>query len=356
MKHYAHAARSLAETVNQRTSEGSILAALTLVQHDFIFFHPGAINAHIEGIYTMIQRHGGLSYLDGAIGHLAISCDYQASVLLDRPPRYRLPATGDARPLNTPDVISGQGFPGCSIWNLVEDRLKETLRDICIMIDLLDRSRTTPVTMGDYQFFIFKRNLIENRLAILHAELQGMANINECLCLAAIVLQSMTLGGVDTVNGIFDHLIPRFKLAIGDVHIRMGNLWTQEVALATWLMFVGASIPDAYKKSRKEFIDKAYQMLEATYGPDLPNCKNRVRLGLARYLWCDLLMTKRFNTVWKELMALAQENSDAGAMPEQDRDRDDGRYYDDAQYSGYHHEAPGSGKGKAADRGHYERR
>ena len=88
LKHYAQAVRSLADTVNRPTTECAILAALTLIQHDLIFFHPRAIGAHIEGIYTMIEKQGGLAYLDGSIGHIALSCDYQAAVLLDQPPRY----------------------------------------------------------------------------------------------------------------------------------------------------------------------------------------------------------------------------------------------------------------------------
>ncbi len=76
LKHYAQGVRSLADAVNRPATECVTLAALTLLQHDFIFFHARTIETPIEGIYAMIEKQGGLAYLDGAIGHVAWSCNY----------------------------------------------------------------------------------------------------------------------------------------------------------------------------------------------------------------------------------------------------------------------------------------
>jgi Fungal specific transcription factor domain len=305
LKHYAQAVRSLADAVNRPATECVTLAALTLLHHDLTFFHTGAIDTHIQGIYTMIEKQGGLAYLDGTIGHIALSCDYQASVLLDRPPKYRHPLLPDAQPLNPPEITNGQAFPTCRVWQMVDPRLQEVIQDVCLMVEILERSRRLPTTMGDYQFFGYKRNIVQNGLGFMHAEFNASGTINECLCLGMILFQSMTLGGIDNINGIFDHLIPKFKLAIGEVHLKLNNVWATEAGLATWLMFIGTSIPDPYKRFRNEFLEKVSKMLEATYGNELANSKARVRAGLSKYIWCDLMLGKRFNKTWNEIMSMS---------------------------------------------------
>ncbi len=320
LKHYSQGVRSLADAVNRPATESVTFAALTLLQHDLMFFHTRAIDTHIEGIYTMIDKQGGLAYLDGTIGQIAVTCDYQASMLLDRAPRYRHPSLPDARPLNVPDITNGQLFPTCSIWPLVDPRLREVIQDVCILIEMLERSRRFPTTMGDYQFFGYKRNVIENGLGFMYAEFNGSATINECLCLAIILLQTMTIGGIDTIHGVFDHLIPKLKVAVGDVHLKMGNLWATETQMAIWLMFIGTVIPDAYQRFRVEFLEKASRMLEATYGEELANSKARVRAGLSKFIWCDLMLSKRFNKAWKELMSMSPPQ---GVDPADSDDGDD---------------------------------
>ncbi|KAF7505237.1 hypothetical protein GJ744_001100 [Endocarpon pusillum] len=321
LKHYSQGVRSLADAVNGPAAESVTLAALTLLQHDLIFFHARAIGTHIEGIYTMINKQGGLAYLDGTIGQIALTCDYQASMLLDRVPNYRHPSLPDSRPLNAPDVTNGQSFPTCSIWPLVDPRLREVIQDVCLLIELLERSRHYPTTMGDYQFFGYKRNVIENWLGFMYAEFNGSATINECLCLAVILLQSMTIGGIDTIHGVFDHLIPKLKVAVGDIHLKLGNLWATETQMAIWIMFIGTAIPDVYKRFRIEFLDEVSRMLEATYGKELPNSKARVRAGLSKYIWCDLMLSKRFNKAWKELMSISpQQGADSADSDNRDDD------------------------------------
>lgn len=77
--------------------------------------------------------------------------------------------------------------------------------------------------------------------------------------------------------------------------------------MAIWIMFIGTAIPDVYKRFRIEFLDKVSRMLEATYGKELPNSKARVRAGLSKYIWCDLMLSKRFNKAWKELMSISSQ-------------------------------------------------
>lgn len=321
LKHYAQGVRSLTEAVNQPATESVTLAALTLVQHDLMFFNIRGIGTHIEGIYTMIEKQGGLAYLDGGICQLALTCDYQASVLLDRPPRFRHPSLRDARPLNAPEIMNGQAFPTSRIWHLVDARLREVIQDICLLVQMLERSRRSPTTMGDYQFFSYKRNVVENGLGFMYAEFNSTATINECLCLAVILFHSMTIGGADTVNGMFDHLIPKFKVAVGDVHLRMGNLWATETEMAIWLMFICTAIPDTYKRFRNEFLEKISKMLEATYGKSLAKSKARVRAGLGKFIWCDLMLSKRFNKTWKEIMIMSpHQGTEAAESDDQDED------------------------------------
>jgi Fungal specific transcription factor domain len=324
LKHYAQGVRSLAEAVNRPASESITLAALTLIQHDFMFFHTKAIDTHIEGIYTMIEKQGGLAYLDGSIGQLAISCDYQASVLLNRPPKFQHPSLPDARPLNAPQITNGQSFPTCKVWHLVDSRLRAIIQDVCLTVEMLDRSRRLPTTMGDYQFFSYRRNVIENGLGFMHAEFNGSATINECLCLGVTLFQSMTIGGTDTVHGIFDHLIPKFKLAVSEINSKIANLWATETEMAIWLMFIGTAIPDNYKRFRQEFLEKVSRMLEATYGKGLAKSKARVRSGLSKYIWCDMMLSKRFNKTWKEIMSMSpQRGTDAAESDDDDDDDDD---------------------------------
>ena len=325
LKHYAQGVRSLADAVNSPATESVTLAALTLLHHDLTFFHTSAIDTHIQGIYTMIEKQGGLTYLDGTIGQIAMSCDYRSSVLLDRPPKYRHPSLTDARPMNLPENRNGQAFTMCRVWQLVDPRLKEAIKDVCLMVAMLEHSRRFPVTMGDYQFFGYKRNVVQNSLGFMHAEFNASGTINECLCLGIILFQSMTIGGIDTINGIFDHLIPKFKLAIGEVHLKLNNLWATEAGMAVWLMFVGMAIPDTYKRFRNEFLEKVSKILEATYGLDLVNCKARVRAGLSMYIWCDLVLSKRFNKIWNEIMSKSAQQDLATADPDSDDDDDDGQ-------------------------------
>jgi hypothetical protein len=322
LKHYAQAIRSLAEAMDKPATDAVTLAALTLLQHDLMFRHTAAIDTHIEGIYTMIEKQGGLTYLDGTVGHIALFCDYQASVLLDRPPRYRQPSLPDAQPLNPPEITGGQAFQISKVWQFIDLRLRESIRDICLMVEILERTRRVPTTMGDYQFFSYKRNVIENNLGFMHADFSRTGTINECLCLGLILFQSMTIGGIDTVNGIFDHLIPKFKVAIGDAHLNMGNLWTTETDMAIWLMFIGACIPDPYKKFRNEFLEKLSKMLEARYGKELHKSKARVRSGLAKYMWSELMLSKRFNKTWKEIMSMTTQQ-DATVIESDDDEEND---------------------------------
>jgi Fungal specific transcription factor domain len=322
LKHYAQGVRSLADAVNRPATECVTLAALTLLQHDLIFFHKDAIDTHIEGIYTMIEKQGGLAYLDGTIGHIALFCDYQSSVLLDRPPKYRHPSLQDVRPLNPPEITNGAGFPISGVWQLVDPRLQEIIRDVCLMVEILERSRRLPTTLGDYQFYAYRRNVIENGLGFMHAEFDGSGTINECLCLAIILFQSLTIGGIDTVNGVFDHLIPKFKVVVGEVHLKMGNLWATETGMAMWLMFIGTVIPDIYKRFRKEFLDKVSKMLEATFGKELAISKARVRASLSKFIWCDLMLSNKFNKTWKEVMAMSPQKSTSTA--DSGNDDDDG--------------------------------
>lgn len=321
IKHYSQGVTSL-RTVVDKASESATLAALTLVQHDLIFSHKVAVDAHMNGIYGMIEKKGGLAYLDGTIGQVALFCDYQASVLLDRPPKYRHPSLQDARPLHPPEITIGRAFPTCKAWQLVDFRLQEVIQDVCLMVEILERTRRLPTSVGDYQFFGYKRNVIENSLGFLHAEFDGSGTINECLCLGIILFQSMTIGGIDAINGIFDHLIPRFKVAVSLVHTSLDNLWASETEMGIWLMFIGAVIPDCYKRFRSEFLQKISKMLEALYGKGLGKPKARVRAGLSDYMWCDLMLSKRFNKAWKEIMSMSPHGDTA--TTESDGEGDDG--------------------------------
>jgi Fungal specific transcription factor domain len=323
LKHYAQGVRSLAEAVNRPATESVTLAALTLLQHDLIFFHTRAIGTHIEGIYTMIEKQGGLSYLDGTIGHVALFCDYQASVLLDRPPKYLHPSLQDARPLNAPEITNGQAFPKCKVWQLVDPRLREVIQDVCLLVEILQRACRLPTTMGDYQFFGYRRNVVENSLGFMCAEFSDSATINECLCLGMILFQSMTIGGIDTVNGIFDHLVPKFNFIVGGVYQKLGNLWATDIEMAIWLMFIGTAIPDFYKRFRNEFLQKLSRMLEASYGKDLAKAKASVRVGLSKYIWCDSMLGKRFNKTWKDIISMSPQPGIAPGDSDDDKSDDD---------------------------------
>ncbi len=135
----------------------------------------------------------------------------------------------------------------------------------------------------------------------MYAEFNGSATINERLGLGMILFQSMTISGIDAINGIFDHLIPNFKLAVSDVHLKMANLLATETEMAIWLMFIEMAISDIYKRFRKEFLEKLSRMLEATYGKGLSESKARVQAGLSKYIWCDFMLSQTFNKIWPEI-------------------------------------------------------
>jgi hypothetical protein len=169
----------------------------------------------------MIEKQEGLAYLNGTLGSTAIFCDYQASELGDRAPKYRHPSSPDATPLHPPEVTNGLDFPTCTIWQFVDPRPREVIHDICLVVELLERSNYSPTTMGDYQFFGDKRNVIANGLVVMHIEFNGLATINECICLGLILFLSMTIGGIDAIHGVFDRHIPKFKVVVGYVHLKM---------------------------------------------------------------------------------------------------------------------------------------
>lgn len=207
LKHCAQGVRRLADAVNRPTTECVTLVVLTLRQHDLVFVHTQAIDTYMEGIYTMIEKQGVPAYLDGTIGQGALSCDYQALVLLDRAAKYQHPPLPDGRPLNAPDITNGKTFPVSSMWHLVDSRLRKVIQDVCLLVGILEHSRPLPTTMGDYQSLGYKWNVTGNRLGFMHAEFNRSATFNERLCLGMILFQSMTIGGIDTINGIFDHII-----------------------------------------------------------------------------------------------------------------------------------------------------
>lgn len=162
--------------------------------------HAGAIDTHIQGIYTMVEKQGGLAYPDGTIGHIVLSRDCQASVLLDRPPKYRHLSLPDAWPLNPPAITNGQAFPTCRVCQLLDHQMQEVIQDICLIVEILERSSHLPNTMGDYQFFGYKRNVVQNGLGFMHTEFNASGAINGCLCLGMILFRSMNIGGIDTIS------------------------------------------------------------------------------------------------------------------------------------------------------------
>lgn len=117
--------------------------------------------------------------------------------------------------------------------------------------------------------------------------------------------------------------MPKFKLAIGEVHLKLNNLWATEAGMVTRLMFVGMAIPDPHKRFRNEFLEKFSNILEATYGKDLANSKARVQASLSKYVWCDLILSKRFNKTCHEIISMSSQQDLAAADSDSDGDDDD---------------------------------
>lgn len=239
---YVRATQVLQEQIQQQSSgkysNETIMAAVNLMMsHGIGFGDQLALTAHWQGIRTLVTACGGIHNVAGQVAGLILWLDYWYTLYTNRRPLYVDQVM--TRPViqldNPPNQIYGSYFEQAEMEEAFAPQLLGICLDSCRLIELLEDKVHDTSTTARWQYFMYKRDSMCTRNAIVHHQQHSRGTEAECISLTMNLFLLLTLRMVPWRMPL---IIVCDQLRVALSNTDLANNWSEHVDMLTWILFI----------------------------------------------------------------------------------------------------------------------
>lgn len=264
---------------------------------------------HVSGLVHLTKSRGGPHYLGlgGVVAETLIHADHMQAIFFNHEPIWRLPLP----PLQVglPEKM-GRGFQSAVAVGSLDSSLALAARSVCRIADVLVyASSDRPLPNHVKHAFGYLTMMAEYQLARCNATYHASSTIEECVCLALILLNHVVLWdqGATTPNII--QAEDRFWQALHALSAE-GLLRSILPCLHMWMVLTGVTV--AIREPSRYRVICVENLRAMRMSAGVNTWEQLRKMVLDEFVWIPHAQEETFRGVWLEVEGL---KSDVNQLP-----------------------------------------